>query len=399
MASPETRVDSALNHEVQQLLERFVASGAELGVQVAAYHHGRLIVGAHAGVADAASGRPVDGNTLFNVFSVVKAVTVTAVHLQIARGLLEEQAPVARYWPEFATNGKGTIRVADVLAHRSGLYQMPADVSVRQICDSDWMTAWLAQAPPLFEPGSRNGYQSMTMGWLCSELVRRTDPQGRAFQRFVQDEITTPLGIADLWFGVPAEQESRVATLDGANVVDFPDGSPYRVSCPRQVDLMPEPFGRSEVRRACIPGVGGIMTARSAARFFALLAGEGELDGVRLLPAERLRQAARPRDVVDQPDLVFFGAPVPVSLGGYWLGGPNPPVAAAMDRHVLCHPGMGGSIGFADPQRGLAFAFCHNRLQSARAPANDPAVLAANLIRDHILDAFGSAVSSGQSRL
>jgi CubicO group peptidase (beta-lactamase class C family) len=177
--------------------------------------------------------------------------------------------------------------------------------------------------------------------------------------------------------------------MDGAKVVDFPDGSPYRASCPRQVDLMPEPFGRSEVRRACIPGVGGIMTARSAARFFALLAGEGELDGVRLLPAERLRQAAQPRDAVDQPDLVFFGAPVPVSLGGYWLGGPNPPVAAAMDRTVLCHPGMGGSIGFADPRRRLAFAFCHNRLHSSRPPARDPAVQAANLVRDRLVPVFG----------
>jgi CubicO group peptidase (beta-lactamase class C family) len=152
---------------------------------------------------------------------------------------------------------------------------------------------------------------------------------------------------------------------------------------------MPEPFGRSEVRRACIPGVGGIMTARSAARFFALLAGAGELDGVRLLPAERLRQAAQPRDAVDQPDLVFFGAPVPVSLGGYWLGGPNPPVAAAMDRAVLCHPGMGGSIGFAEPRRRLAFAFCHNRLHSSRPPARDPAVQAANLVRDRLVPAFG----------
>ena len=382
-------VDAALNREVQLLLERSVTSGSELGVQVAAYHEGRLVVDAHAGIADAASGEAVNADTLFNVFSVVKAVTVTAVHLQAERGLLDYEAPVARYWPEFAVAGKEGVRVADVLAHRSGLYQMPTDVTPQQICDWEWMTRWLAAAPPVFAPGSRNGYQSMTMGWLCGELVRRTDPQRRPFQHFVREEIAGPLAIPDLWIGLPPEHEPRVAIMDGANVIDFPDGSPYRLSCPRQVDLMPEPFGRSEVRRACVPGVGGIMTARSAARFFALLACGGQLDGLRLLSAERLRRAAEPRDSVDQPDMVFFGAPVPVSVGGYWLGGPGSPVAAAKDRTTLCHPGMGGSIGFADPRHRLAFAFCHNRLHSRRAPADDPAVQAAELIRSRLGIAAG----------
>jgi CubicO group peptidase (beta-lactamase class C family) len=381
--------DAALNHEVQSLLQAAVDSGAELGVQVAAYHEGRLVVDVWAGIADARSGRAVGADTLFNVFSVVKAMTVSAVHLQAERGLLDTDAPVSRYWPEFAANGKAGIRVADVLAHRSGVYQMPADVTPAQMCDWAWMTQWLAAAPALFEPGSRNGYQSMTMGWLCGELVCRTDPQRRSFQRFMREEFADPLGIADLWIGLPAEHEPRVALMDGSRVIDFPDGSPYRVSCPRQVDLMPEPFGRSEVRQACVPGVGGIMTARAAARFFALLAEGGRLDGVQLLSAERLARAAQPRDDVDQPDLVFFGAPVPVSVGGYWLGGANPPVAAAKTRTTLCHPGMGGSIGFADPQRRLSFAFCHNRLHSRRAPADDPAVQSADLIRARL---FGGNV-------
>jgi CubicO group peptidase (beta-lactamase class C family) len=303
------------------------------------------------------------------------------VHIQAERGLIDYEAPVASYWPEFAANGKAQLRVADVLAHRSGLYQMPEEVTPQRMCNWSWMTNWLAHAPLMFEPGTRNGYQSMTMGWLCGELVCRTDPQRRDFRTFVQQEIAAPLALPDLWIGLPAEHEHRVAIMDGSNAVDFPDGTPYRASCPRQVDLLPEPFGRSEVRRACVPGVGGIMTARSAARFFALLAGNGELDGVRLLSAQRVRHAAQPRDVVDQPDLVFFSAPVPVSIGGFWLGGPNPPVAAAKDRTTLCHPGMGGSIGFADPRHRLAFSFCHNRLHSRRAPADDPAVEAAMLIR------------------
>lgn len=381
MTGAPGEVSSALNRRVKALLDDFVAQGDEVGVQVAAYLGDELVVDAWSGIADLATARRVDGATLFNVFSVVKAVTVTAVHMQAERGLLEYDAPIARYWPEFSAAGKEGVLVSHVLSHRSGLYQMPADVTPDDICNWDKITRWLAASPTLFPPGSQNGYQSMTMGWLCGELVRRTDPQGRSFDVFVREEICGPLGLADLWIGLPANEEGRVAILDGSRVADpYPADGAYRASCPKQVDLMPEPFGRSALRRACIPGVGGIMSARSEARFFAVLANGGTLDGHCLLSTERLRAASRPRDETDTPDLVFGGA-VPVAIGGYWLGGGRSPVAAARDRSVICHPGMGGSIGFADLDNRLSFAFCHNRLIGGRAPDQDPAVIIANVVR------------------
>lgn len=372
---------SALNGAIQDLLDGFVATGAELGVQVAAYHDGRLVVDAFSGVADEAAGRVVTAETLFNVFSVIKAVVVTAVHIQAERGLIDYDAPVADYWPEFAGGGKGDIRVSHVLAHKSGVYVMPPEVTPALMCDWDWMVERIAASEAQFPPGTESGYQSMTMGWLCGELVRRTDPQCRPFEMFVRDEIARPLGIPDLWVGLPASEERRVAIMDGSRVKDIPDGTLYRMATPRQVDLMPEPFARSDVRQACIPGVGGIMTASSEARFFAMLAGGGQLDGVRLLSEARLAAASQPRDVIDPPDKVFFGATAPISVGGYWLGGSTSPTAAAKSRSTLCHPGMGGSIGFADRRRNLSFAFCHNRLQGGRPPEDDPAVIVANAIR------------------
>lgn len=372
---------AAVNTTVQAMLDGMAASGVELGVQVAAYHRGRLVVDAWSGVADTATARPVDAGTLFNVFSVVKAVTVTAVHMQAERGLIDYDTPVAHYWPEFGAAGKGDIRVSHVLAHKSGVFVMPPEVTPALMCNWDWMVARIAASESQFPAGSESGYQSMTMGWLCGELVRRTDPKGRPFEAFVREEIAEPLGIPDLWVGLPAREEARVAIMDGSRVADVPDGTLYRLACPRQVDLMPEPFGQSMVRQACIPGVGGIMTARSEARFFAMLAGGGCLDGVRLLSSDRLEAASRPRDAIDPPDRVFFGATIPISVGGYWLGGSTAPTAAAKHRDVICHPGMGGSIGFADRRQDLAVAFCHNRLQGGRAPDEDPGTLVANAIR------------------
>jgi CubicO group peptidase (beta-lactamase class C family) len=136
---------------------------------------------------------------------------------------------------------------------------------------------------------------------------------------------------------------------------------------PHAVDLVPRVFARPDVQRACLAGVGGIFNARDEARFWAMLAGGGALDGVRLLSAERVASFCSLRDNGDEPDPVMFGMPIPISVGGYWLGGHR-----VSHPQAIWHPGAGGSIGWADPQQNIAVAICHNRMFNARDPKDDP---------------------------
>ena len=354
---------------VERAVHAAIDSGAETGLQVVAYHRGRKVIDLCAGLADPATGRPVRPDTLFNVYSVSKAVTATALHIQAERGLVDYDASIAAYWPEFATHGKARATVRHALTHRVGVPQMPEDVTPEMMCDWAAMTAAIAALPPLAPPGEKTLYQSMTFGWIVGEIVRRTDPKGRDFRRFVLDEICAPLGLADLWLGIPDEAEPRVAIMSDRNAGDPPPplASLFMQSMPPAVALVPAVFARPDVRRACIPGVGGIFTARDEARFWAMLAEGGELDGVRLLSAERVAAFSSGRDNSDEPDPVMFGAPIPISVGGYWLGGPR-----VTGPRAIWHPGAGGSIGWADPDRRLAVAICHNRMFNARHPDEDP---------------------------
>jgi CubicO group peptidase (beta-lactamase class C family) len=151
--------------------------------------------------ADPASGRAVTASTLFPVFSVTKAVTVTALHIQADRGLLRYDDRVADHWPEYGVNGKESTTIRDALTHRSGAPQMPAGVTPELMCDWDWMVSGVAAQRPAFPPGTRSAYHSHVYGWLIGEIVRRTDPLRRSFGDFVRQEICKPLGIDDLWVG------------------------------------------------------------------------------------------------------------------------------------------------------------------------------------------------------
>ena len=374
----------AANSTVQRAIDAAIASGREIGVQVAAYHRGRLVVDAWGGVADPATGRRVDGDTLFNVYSVTKAVAATAVHMLVDRGRLDYDAPVASYWPEYAARGKGKTTVRDVLTHRAGIPQMPEGVTPERMCDWEWMANAIAGLEPLAEPGTKTLYLSMTFGWILGELVRRADPRHRSLGRFVREEIAQPLGIADLWIGIPDEAAPRIARQVDAMVPVPPEYLPplFLASMPAAVALAPPIFERSDVRRAEVAGVGGIFTARSEARFWAMLAGGGELDGVRLLSKELVATLNTPRANSEEPDPVMFGFPIPITIGGYWFGGEHPPVCSVKNPRAICHPGQGGSIGWADPDRQLAVAICHNRLFNPTSREEDAILTIADAVRE-----------------
>lgn len=376
-------MNCALKAKVDEAIARALEVG-EVGVQVAAYHKGELVVDTWGGLADPKGGRPVDGDTLFNVYSVTKAVAVTALHIQADRGLVDYDARVADYWPEYAAKGKGGTTVRDVLTHRACVPQMPEGVTVEMMCDWERMTAAIADLTPLAEPGSKTLYLSMTFGWIVGELVRRTDPQGRTLGEFVRQEIAQPLGIDDLWIGLPDDAILRVAVQKN-DMPELPaDMLPplFLASMPPQVALSPAVFELPAVRRAEVAGVGGIFNARSEARFWAMLAGGGALGDVRLLSEQLVNSLRAPRANSEEPDPVMFSIPLPISIGGFWLGGAYPPVCSVGNPRAICHPGQGNSIGWADMDNDFAVAICHNRLYNPQSAEEDPLLPIAMAIRE-----------------
>jgi len=347
---------------VARALERAVELG-EIGIQVAAYQGEELIVDAWIGDADPASGRPVDRDTLFPIFSTTKAFTVAAVHLQAERGLLDLNAPVAEYWPAYGSHGKGDIRISDLLQHRSGVPHLPAGADAEQMADWERMTSGLAALRPQYPPGVKSTYQARSMGWILGEVVRRTDGLRRDFGRFVADELFGPVGAGSTWLGLPQSEEPRLAALIGEY-----DGPTSGAAAPARASAYgtltaPDLYSRRALRAACLPASGAITTAGSAARFWAMLANGGELSGLRVLSRRRLWECTARRANPFEFDEVLGMSPL-IGIGGFWLGGPYPNAEAAPgDRpRVLCQPGAGGSIGWADLDTKLSVMICHNRL-------------------------------------
>lgn len=358
---------------VRAAIEAAIAAGDEIGVQVCAYLNGQELVCESAGLADETTGAKVADDTIFNVFSVAKAITVTALHIQAERGLVDYEAPVMTYWPEFGTHGKDKTTVRHVITHSSGTPQMPAGTTVEEMCDWDLMVRRIADLTPVAPPGTQATYQAINHGWLIGEIVRRTDSANRTFGQFVRDEIGEPLKAPDLWIGVPPSVVPRIAKLTNVAPREERKGG-HAEAMPMNLSLTPEVFERPDVRAAEIPAVGGIFSARSCARVWAMLANGGELDGVRLLSAERVASFNQPRRTPGLSDTVLMGRQVAISEAGYWLGGPSG------DPQAIYHPGAGGSVAWTDPKTGMAVAFCHNRM-GGKSPV--PAI--AQALKDTLL--------------
>ncbi len=329
------------NDKVRAVLERLITSG-EVGLQVAAYKDGKLVVDTWAGMADKDAGRPVDGDTMFPSFSSAKGPTATCIHIAVERGQIYYDDPIAKYWREFAAKGKAAVTIRHVLTHRAGLPDDPAAFD-KDPLDYEAICAELAHTEPVFEPGSRTHYHGTTYGWLLGRTLHYVD--GRRIDRFLQEEVCRPLGIDSMFLGVTEEAEARVATL-------YDD----------QVDMGRLRYNRSEFRRAVSPAGGLITNARSLARMYAALANGGELDGARILPASRIDRAT-----VLQTDAIDgrFKTATRKALG-YWLAGPGLTAAEGAGPNAFGHAGSGGSVGFADRERNYAFALTKNGLTSTQ---------------------------------
>src|SRR6185436_17496121 len=229
------------NEAVRQLLESLTGEGPELGLQVAAYLDGKLVIDCWSGVADTETGQAVDGRSMFTVFSTSKGVTATCIHMLADRGKLDYDDPICKYWPEFAVEGKEHATIRHALTHRVGVPQTPPGVPI-----TDWfgMVNGIAAQAPRWEPGTKSGYHGSTYGWILGEILRRID--GRHIQQFLQDEVCKPLGIDSMFFGVPPEAEHRMGRLvDAPLLPEDPTARQYL----RNINVAPQ-FNSPEVRLA-----------------------------------------------------------------------------------------------------------------------------------------------------
>jgi CubicO group peptidase (beta-lactamase class C family) len=358
---------------VRDAFETNFAKGLEIGASFSAYYRGEKVVDLWGGIADVATRRSWDEDTLALVFSTTKGATAMCANKLAQEGALDIDAPVARYWPEFAAGGKGEIPVSFVLSHQAGLAWVDGEMSLDQALSWDPVVDALAQQVPHYEPGSQHGYHATTYGWLVGEVIRRVT--GTTVGAYFHTEIATPLGL-DFWIGLPESEEPRVAPLVGGladpvlaedpEVRAFVDSimGPDTVLgkalfSPGGALSGPEIWNSRALHAAEVPAANGIGDARSIARMYA--ACTGPVDGIRLMSDDQLRRATT--QLTTGPNTVLLDMDIQFGLGFMLrsslidLGGPR----------SFGHFGAGGSVGWADPDAELAFGYVMNRMDMGLA--------------------------------
>jgi CubicO group peptidase (beta-lactamase class C family) len=339
------------------------AEHGEVGAACAVHVGGRKVVDIWGGVADTATGSPYGEDTLQLVFSTTKGATATCAHILAQRGLLDIDAPVVEYWPEFGKEGKADIPVRWLLCHKAGIPVIDQPVTFDEMVRWDPVIEALEVQAPVWEPGTAHGYHATTYGWLVGEVVRRID--GRSLGTFFADEVAAPLGL-EFWVGLPEAQESRVAP-----VIPFeqptdpavrklmeqfigPDTLAGRaLRAPSPALDAPDVFNLPELHRAELPAANGITNARSVSRMYAGMI--GEIDGVRVLSEEQIDQA-RVCQTSGPDQVLMFDTTIGL---GFWTSSAFAPYGSAAG---FGHSGAGGSVGFGDPENGIAFGYVMNRM-------------------------------------
>ncbi|MGW0754346.1 serine hydrolase domain-containing protein [Streptomyces sp. NPDC002587] len=344
------------------------------GAAVAVYRDGRKVVDLWGGTKDADGTKPWTEDTAQVVRSATKGVAAAVPLLLHQRGLLDLDAPVATYWPEFKAGGKERTRVRDLLAHRAGVPALDRGLTVAEAADGVSGPRAVAAQRAFWEPGTEHGYHAQTFGWLLSELVLRAT--GRTVGGVLAEEIAEPLGL-DFWIGLPQTQAHRVGRVAP---VDPPQSAGLLRTRPRRnvseayadpdsltrrafaaIDPVPDENDPA-YRAAELPASAGIGTARALARFYGATIGVVE-DGARIFTPATTALAGK--EFSAGPDRVLV---VNTRFGpGYMLHGPASPLLSPAS---FGHPGRGGSLAFADPEAGIGFGYVTN--SHAKSVTADP---------------------------
>lgn len=353
--------------EVQREFERNFAERGEIGAAVAVYWCGGKVVDLWGGRRTPASDDLWNRDTMVVVNSTTKGLSAMTLAVANARGWLDYEAPVAKYWPEFAQNGKGSVTVRQLLGHEAGLVLLDEKLTIDKLRDLDYMARMLARQKPAWVPGTRHGYHTMSLGLYMQELIRRVDPRHRTLGRFFHEEIAEPLGI-DFYIGLPREiPDTRLAKVKPLSIVRailalrntplvmlkklLQPGSLLRKSM-----LLPnEGYDTRPYFEVEIPAGNGVGTARAIARAYSAFAEGGAEVGI--TPKTFARITKPP--VVDRPMDEVVGVNSYFSLG---FLRPGPEVAFGSSQRAFGAPGAGGSFAFADPDARIGYAYVMNKL-------------------------------------
>ncbi|MGV8995455.1 MAG: serine hydrolase domain-containing protein [Parvibaculaceae bacterium] len=333
---------------------------AEPGAAVTVMQHGGIVADLWGGWRDQAREMPWAENTLVNFFSVGKPLAALVLLRLVSRGLASLDDPVAFHWPEFSAHGKDKITLRHILSHQAGLPAVDMSLPADAMLDWAQMIAALEAQAPWWEPGSAHGYHVNTFGFLAGEVVRRLT--GKSLGRCFHDEIAAPLGL-DIFFGVPASEHARIADFlwpENTMPGKLPDG--LTQSQAMRWYTYWNPAGASGAgfvnsprwRAAEIPSTNGHGTARSVAKLYAGLAAGGTIDGIEIISRDMLDEATHEHSA--GPDLVLerdtrFGLAFQL---------PRPERPFGPNAGAFGHFGAGGSLGFCDPETGIAFAYVTN---------------------------------------
>ena len=346
----------------------------ELGGACCAYRHGEKVVDLWGGIRNRQTGEPWEQDTMVVVHSATKGLAAMTLALAHSRGWLDYEERVVTYWPEFAQQGKETITVRQLLAHQAGLFAFDEPVDRSVVADLDRLAVVLARQKPTWEPGTRQAYHALTLGFYEGELMRRVDPRNRSLGQFFQDEIAAPLG-ENVYIRVPEEiPNARFATLSAPSRLRLLTGFPFRftleamnphsniyralVTNPGSAVYQDEQ--RVYARNLEVPSGGGVGTARGIAHAYGAFAAGGRELGLRqgtldLLAAPATRPTRGFYDECLKSDGVQF------SLGFM----KSTPIWRFGSARSFGSPGAGGSLGFADPEVGVGYAYVTSQMGTA----------------------------------
>jgi CubicO group peptidase (beta-lactamase class C family) len=361
------RIAGQVETGFESVLDAFRANFAErreVGASVCLTHQGQTVVDLWGGVADPASGRAWERDTVSIVFSCTKGAAALCLHMLAERGLVAYDDEVARYWPAFAQNGKAGTTVAMMLAHTAPVPHLREPIREGGYTDFDYMVERVEAEAAFWAPGTRQGYHGVTYAWTVGQLVRLIagEPLGTFFQR----EVAGPLAL-DFHIGLPESEEGRVAPMIASDPAEANIHSRFVQALMTEPGSLPQlfltnngaaDFNSRAVHAAEIASANGITNARGLAGMYAPLAA----DGGGLVSPERLarmgRTAAATHDdaVLRQP--MRFGLGYMTSIDNRAGGGDS----VILGEGGFGHVGMGGSLGFADPEAALSFGYSMNRM-------------------------------------
>ncbi len=342
---------------VREAFEANLASGADVGASFCATLEGETVVDLWGGHADAAKTRPWVKDTIVNVYSTTKTMTALTALLIADRGLLDFDAPVAKYWPAFAANGKANVKVSHLMSHSAGLSGWKETISKDDLYDWEKATSLLAAQAPYWEPGTAVGYHAMTQGYLVGEVIRRIT--GKTVGTVFREEIAEPLG-ADFWIGLPPSEDSRVAEL-----IPPPPGTAVGEGGGETNALVANMATNPGIdvaetrtrawRGAEIPAAGGTGNARSIAQIHTILANGGVAQGRRFLSEAGCRKALELQ--IEGRDLIME---VPARFGmGFGLAGGLIPLP---HPNTIFWGGYGGSLAVIDMDARTTFGYAMNKM-------------------------------------